>query len=99
MSDPITIEDIQRSTGLSERAVRGWISRLSVIPVGIRERAHLYPPTVCSDIQAAQIQSGLARRRPSRAIDGDAVAEEAADLAAGVITVAEAKRRAGRRTS
>ena len=97
MSDPIRIEDIQRATGLSERAVRGWISRLAVMPVGIRDRAHLYPPTVCSDIQAAQIQSGLARRRPTRAVDGDSVREAAEDRASGVITVAEAKRRAGRR--
>lgn len=98
MSDPITIEEIQRSTGLSERAVRGWISRLSVMPVGIRERAHLYPPTVCSDIQAAQIQSGLARRRradPVVTFDGATTPAPEGT----VITVAEAKRRAGRRAS
>jgi hypothetical protein len=95
---PIFLDDIVRATGLGERAVRSWISRLGVVPVSIHGRAHLYPPTVVSDIQAAQIQSSLARRRRADVFvtfDGATTPAPAGT----VITVAEAKRRAGRRTS
>lgn len=99
MSDPtspIPIEDIQRATGLGERAVRAWIRRLSIVPVSMRGRVHLYPSRVVSDIQAAQIQAIMARRTAMNPIDDEPrIGVPPRD--AGVISVAEAKRRAGRR--
>jgi hypothetical protein len=95
MSDPtspIPIEDIQRATGMGERAVRAWIRRLSIVPVSMRGRVHLYPSRVVSDIQAAKIQASMARRGMSLTETLQAVEE-----VTGVISVAEAKRRAGRR--
>lgn len=88
-----TIDEIQTATGLGERAVRAWIRRLDIVPAAVSGRTHQYPSSTVAAIQAAQIKRSLARRR-SRAVDGDSVADEAADLAAGVITVQEAKLRA-----
>ncbi len=97
MNSPITIDEIRSATGLSERAVRSWVSRLSIVPVGIKGRSHLYPTTVVSDIQAAQIQSGMARRSKVPTITLEAAASPTPPGV--VISVAEAKRRAGRRAS
>ncbi len=95
--DPITIEDIQRATQLGTRAVRAWIRRLTIVPVGVRGRVHLYPARVVSDIQAAQIQQSMARRKGGSLT----VTLEAVAAATGhtIITLDEAKRRAkgGRR--
>jgi hypothetical protein len=95
MNDPITIEDIQRATGLGERAVRAWIRRLRIVPVSMRGRVHLYPSRVVSDIQAAQIQKSIARRKdPTITLE-----TAAAETGTGIITVKQAKRLAGRRAS
>jgi hypothetical protein len=95
--DPITIEDIQRATELGTRAVRDWIRRLSIVPVGVRGRVHLYPARVIPDIQAAQIQQSMNRRKGGSLT----VTLEAAAASTGqtIITLDEAKRRAkgGRR--
>lgn len=88
-SDPITIEDIQRATELGTRAVRAWIRRLSIVPCGVRGRVHLYPSSVVSDIQAAQIRQSLARRAAASSY----VTLESATTP-GVISLEEAKARA-----
>lgn len=92
--DPITIEDIQRATELGTRAVRAWIRRLSIVPAGVRGRVHLYPASVISDIQAAQIRQSMARRST---IEGSRIHVEALRHFE-VITLEEAKRRAKGRT-
>lgn len=90
-SDPITIEDIQRATQLGERAVRAWIRRLSIVPVGVLGRVHLYPSSVIPEIQAAQIRHGMARR--SRA-SSYVTLETATSKPSAVISLDEAKARA-----
>lgn len=89
--DPITIEDIERATALGTRAVRAWIRRLTIVPVGVRGRVHLYPSSVVSDIQAAQIRQSLARR--SRA-SSCVTLETATSPPSAVISLEEAKARA-----
>lgn len=87
----ITIEDIERATELGTRAVRAWIRRLTIVPVGVRGRVHLYPASVVSDIQAAQIRQSMARR--SRA-SSYVTLETATTHPAAVISLEEAKARA-----
>lgn len=87
----ITIEDIQRGTELGIRAVRAWIRRLSIVPAGVRGRVHLYPASVVSDIQAAQIRQSMVRRS---AASSYVTLETATTQPAGVISLDEAKARA-----
>lgn len=83
--DTVTIADIQRATGLTERSVMRWLRRVCARPARIVGRVHHYSPEIIPMIQAGQIQASDARAQKIR----DAVAPR-------IITVKEAKRRAGK---
>jgi hypothetical protein len=88
VNDTVTIQDIQRATGLTERSVMRWFRKVTARPVRIEGRVHHYAPDIIPLIQAAQITASEARANKIRAA-----------VAPRVISVREAKRRAkgGRR--
>lgn len=86
MNDPVTIEDIQRATGLAQRSVLRWLRRLSILPVSMRGKLHLYRPETVPFIQAAMMEAEAARKAAIRA----------AKSRPRIISVKEAKRRAGK---
>jgi len=83
--ETVTIADIQRATGLTERSVMRWLRRVTARPAIIRGRVHHYAPEIIPMIQAAQITASEARAQKIR----DSVAPS-------IISVKEAKRRAGK---
>jgi hypothetical protein len=86
MNDLVLIEDIQRATGLHQRSVLRWLSRLSIQPSGMRGKLHLYKPETVAFIQASMLQAEAARKEAIRK----------AKAKPRIITVKEAKRRAGK---
>jgi hypothetical protein len=86
MNDLVLIEDIQRATGLSGRSVLRWISRLTIAPAGMRGKLHLYKPETIPFIQASMLQAEANRKEAIRK----------AKAKPRIITVKEAKRRAGK---
>ena len=86
MSDPVTIQDIERATGLGQRSVLRWLRRLSILPFSLRGKLHLYRPETVAFIQAGMMEAEAARKEAIRA----------AKARPKVITVKEAKRRAGK---
>lgn len=83
--ETVTIHDIQRATGLTERSVMRWFRKVTARPVRIEGRVHHYAPDIIPQIQAAQIHASQARADKIRAA-----------VSPRVISVREARRRAGK---
>jgi hypothetical protein len=86
MNDVVTVEEIRRACGLHARSVLRWLSRLCMVPVGMRGKLHLYAPDTIPTIQAGMLRAEMARKEAIRA----------ARQRPAIITAAEARRRAGR---
>lgn len=86
MSDPVTIQEIAKSTGLVERSVLRWLRRLSILPFSMRGKLHLYRAETVAVIQAGMMEAETARKEAIRA----------SKARPKIISVKEARRRAGK---